>query len=215
MVRGLALSHRPAHSSRPAGHRFGDEAFGALLFEETNCVSKRLVGYLVVSFSGGQPSQVRCGEGDADGEMSASPDPQGRAKHLGCILVAALIRVDLPQVVHLGGRSDYVSGLFTSFTAPGPVFERQVPVALVVGPHSQVVENVGLADQVPELLVHRQGLLAGRLAGRVVEVRIGRHEHMEGVRFRFGIGGTFKFFKSAFAPFNTGCERPCRNRTPA
>ena len=139
------------------------------------------------------------------GKWSTSPDPEGGAKHIACLFVAALIRVDLPQVVDLGGRTDHVTSFHAGSTAPVPVVERQVPMPLVVGTHAEVVEDVGLADQIAELLIHGQGFRSGRLAGRVVEVGVGGDEQVEGVCFRLGIRGALEFPEGTFAPLDTCC----------
>ena len=100
-----------------------------------------------------EASQVAGGHGDADFVTGAAEEPQGFVEQSFCLVEMSLVGQDLTDVQCCGRRSDQVAGLVAGAAAALLEVQCFVPPALVEGVCSQVVEHVGLADEVAELLV--------------------------------------------------------------
>ncbi len=139
---------------------------GTDVAEALQRLPEQLAGLVELAAPGLEAAEIGGGDGDADGEVGPAPDPQHVVEELFGLVEMALVGEDLGDVVGGGGGPHDVADQVTGITAPGVEVDRLVPPTVVLGVDPEVVQDVGLAEQVADLLGQGQRLVeVGRRLG--------------------------------------------------
>ena len=147
-------------------------SFGLLAAEGRERLFIATGGLLVAAGPRRNPPQIAGGEGDAEPEAGCPPHSKHVQEQRLRFLQMPLIRQDLGDVVPPVGRVDFVAGLSSGLRAPLVQVERLGPPALEVRVHSQVVQGIGLAGEVPQLFVDGKGQPSIQRALRSAEAAV-------------------------------------------
>ena len=115
-----------------------------------------------LALAGEDLAQLPSGVGHVRVRALRPPDADHLAKERLGLVLAALVREDLGDVVL--GEADVgpIAGPIHDVERPPVQLERLVPARPLLREQSEVVQDQGLVPEVAELLVQREGLRASR-----------------------------------------------------
>src|SRR6266545_326636 len=173
-IEGLLVAPPEHEALGSPGLGLVDERLRAERLEGGEPLGEQVQRLVEATRAGSDPGEVRGRERDADEVLRGPPDsPRLEEERLG-LLELALVGDDLALVVLRARDVDDVARTLAQLAAPPVELRGLVPAARVVGLDSEVVDEVGLEDEIAGLLEHGQrqnGVLLIPLAERqAVEV---------------------------------------------